>query len=545
MTVLKSNLTPTPDYLSGAFLTHYFLFDTVLGRFLTEGERAAAYSEYAAIFAVTDKAWLDDTYALLNCPILSQADDPNTFYMLSRATAFYPEIFPPEERFLIAQKSNAMRIKVKMLGPSTANLSRERLLSMLEGAAAAGEPDAVSLLTFLRWNGILMDRDPNGALVRMHRLASWNHPAGILMCLRYGPAEQAERCAAVLGAVLDSPSTAHALAHLQRHYALPTVSPCPLAKALERAFAREQLPRDKMSAEVLRMLESSLLDTAAKRKLLAQKNVEEMLAMLPMGIAKSTPFAPVFSLAPLPLYREEESHRLLSNLAMLDVRDRVSYKPLLLICEDPYVLDHYKRLLASTLDDHALGTLDLSDPGLHPFADGKENAVISLLDRLGDAGAVVCLENVQEIPEERAKDLVRFLRHDCLRRFRFFSDSVCFDLSEMLPVLFATEAPCKELCAACDTVELQPVTEQERRQVLQRIAAEKAKLFSLRSLTLSDSAYDLLCGKDLQEAEALIERAVSLQRRDSDELTLTDASFSSCRSEKRVAPTHFWGGKNK
>ena len=533
-------MTYIPEHLMELFHSHFFFFDVVAGSFVSDEARRRVQALYADIFCVTDPAVRESTEMLLSLPIIARAREAHTYQMLCRVSDLYSDRFSHEERTLIARKRNAMRIKGEVLG-LTAPTTAERALSALEFAAAAGDVESVALLAFLQAEGILLPRDTDAARALMHKGARWQHPFCLLMALHYAtPAERAE-LASPLCAAFRTPVRRAVLHHVCAHYGLnANAAASELDVALCDAIDRKQLQRDTLDADVLCMLDSKLLPAQSKRQVLA--NIKDIhLHTLPLRVTKATtpPAARLGDIEPL-CDREEELSRVGEYLTLPASGGGLRPAPLLLICEDRFVLDRYREALCAAFGDHPVGRVDLSDPAHASLSPTPDNALLCELVRLGDACPVMLIESCEEADGERGKALAKLLSANYRRDYRIPSLSLSFDLSGMLPILLAGDEPAPEVVAACRVVRLQPVRDGERKDVIRWLLSRKQEALQLQSLTLDTEALALLCEYEPARISDLLDTALLSCEAVDNAVTLHADDFNAWEHE--AAPTTFFGG---
>lgn len=523
-----SKNTSVPEYLRGAFLTNYLFFDAAFRPFLTPEALDRAYREYADIFCIGDDEWLDHIYGILNTDIFTRATGLHEFNMLSRTASLYPECFSGDEKYLISLRGTAMRVRTERLG-NDKNMTCDRVLLSVESAAKHGDTDCIGLMSYMLYNGVLVRRSTARALKDIARIAEWNSQFGLLMGMRYGDGQTADDYMSRLRTVMNSSSVGDSFDYIAESRGVnpADVPDNELALALEKAFNRQAVTRSLLSAPTLRMLRSPVLSDETKKQLLARKSRDDSFAGLPLNIRTSTPFCKVVSLDNrTPLVRADELEHVRANLGAVDVHGRFDYKPLLLVCEDSFVLDEYKKIISATLAGRKFGSVDAADPG-QSCSGGSDNAIITTLDKLGDAGSVIFVENCDALSAESGRELVSFLRSEYRSNYRIASPSVCLDLSDMLPVLFATEEPCREICEAADVLHLRPMSPEERRTIISQVVADKAGLFGLSDITLTERAYDELERYSMPQVSRMLDRAISTHRRCGESIELDAAALES------------------
>ena len=523
---MKTNNKPLPAYLKGAFLENYFFFDTVLGAYMQDDEIKNVFMEYARIFCIDDEEWLNDVFSALRTDVFKSAVDIRSFRMLSRVASFYVQDFSHLEQYLIANKLPVIHKLSENMFKEGSPRTCDRALRLTEAWAKDGDPDCLALEAFLEQNGVLIQRDRKASSKHIRKSAGWNHLFSLLMQLRYKTDDYDKTCLPALAAVLSTPSAVEAFAHICRTYGIKEkIVPGVLQRALEKAFDKDMAKRDRMSVSRIRVISSPVLSVDAKKELLLNCK-DETLDNLPLKISARTPFEPITKLnCDSPLKREEERKRILANLSVIDVRDSIDYEPLLLICPDEYVLEEYERVLRECFAGRKIGSIDVSDPRRAFISYDKNNALVDLLNKLGEAASVVFVKHCETLDRDMGRELVKLIRSDFRKNYPLSHSPVTFDLSAMLPIMFSVGYPCEPIKEVCDIVELAPLSMKEFKKVVDAIVKEKTETFGLFSLSLSDDAKKELENYSVLEVRQLFDRALAGCRHSGKPVVLTRDDF--------------------
>ncbi len=544
MTKANTRIT-IPEELRNAFLSHYFFMDALFGAFMTEQDKYTAYMDMAEIFCLSDDARLEDFYTVIQSDLFSQAHTYDDFCYLSRTMQLMPHSFTPDEQYILAQKSTGFA-RYRRIFNNAYFPTQSAGLHALEQAAKQGNTYASALLAFFSYTGICLPLSEGRAMHQAKKLSRWNDMFGILMWLHYtdvnadkqSPEESqriTEYLLSMLVASLGNASEQEMLTYLTGYYGyavmtdeedakedvdreLPAITPHKLSKALASVLDGRTLSEDTMHPALLKVLRSPVLSDLAKQNIILSYREGQPLDVLPLNIRRVSQLAPVTSWETHePISRPEEQRKLLANLSTIDARRHHAYRPLLLVCRDPYVLESYTRMLeqviqTSTAQTIATAHIDLGVPSHLSLLTGQDKSMSHLLDKLKDACPVLFLKNCQALEESHAEVLTRFLQVDLRRQFPTPYDDITLDLSGILPILLATSMPDKSLCRMCDVVNLKAVSPEEMSMVLAQLLQTKCQLYGLEALDAEPCVFDKLCGMSPSEASALLDKAIACSR---------------------------------
>lgn len=535
-TTQQQTLRTPPESLVSAFLSQYFFMDAVVGTFMTPQEKLAAYEDMAEIFCMAGYDRLNDIYEVMESDLFAQTNSYDNFCYLSRTMQLMPDAFTSDERYIAAQKSNGFsyfRETFKNGFFTTQNAA----LTGLEQAAKHGNTYATAILSFFGYTGICLPLNEGRALHYAKRLGYWNDLFGILLQLHYADTNDKantdttmKNLLSVLVAALDNGSEKDMLAYIANYYGFAVADewgdepddnvliPNPLAETLEKRLGDSVLAGNVMNPTLLKVLRSPVLSSHAKQTLVASFKEGENLDALPLHIRRVTALAPVTRLnVTSRLNRKDEQMQILANLSTLDARGSGTYRPLLLVCRDPFVLGEYARIMQEVFTKYVTPCgvterIDLSLPGNVSMLTGRDKSMVNLLNKLKDACPVLLFQNCQDLDDGQQEVLVNFLRVEHRKQFPTIYDNVTLDLSGMLPILFATSTPGKMLTRVCDVVTLKDVSADEMVAVLGQIMDAKKDLYQLESLEADAEAIAHLQAMTSMQASTLLDKAIAQYR---------------------------------
>ncbi len=531
----------TPDYLKSVFLKQFNLFDALFGSYMNKSAHIKCYCEYAAIFGISDSAWLDGIYEAVRGELIVGADSLESFNMLLRAMEFFPDRFDPATREVASHRKEAMTTKHKLLGELDAH-TLESALTALDRGAVSGNTDCMSLAAFLNCNGYFMRKSSEAARELIEKAALWNHPLAILMGLKYCKNDTSYHSLAK--SVLDCASHESACEYVCELYGLAKDTPVnPVSLELEKRFFKKLSERELINEGVLKIIRSAVLTEASKVRLLSTPTKEIRTDYLPIDIDRRSSIRIPLSIITKRLSdRAGESRSILSSLSLFPMRHAVEYRPILLLSEDGYVLESYKEALTRGFGDSVVIRIDLASSTDVSFAPTRDNPIVNELNKVGCADAVVFLDNCDRLDERQQRELARFL-HTTARDGKEMSlGDLSLDLGGILPILTAQSTVGIELSEECDTVKLATVKKDEKRAIIRQLAKEKGEIFGIDSLTVEDSVVEMLARHPLALSSSLIDRAVAFMDKSSKSPVITEEDVAQFLPKGGgFEPKSFWG----
>lgn len=529
-----------PEYLKSVFVRQYLLLDTVFGEYMSEDERIRAFDDYATVFGIDEMDWLNKTHGAISSRLVSSARTLPEYNMLARAVEFFPSRFDDDTVRVIRHKQDAVQTKHELFATgSEGNL--EGTLARLESRANSGDADCMALMAYLELCGILIPENKRGALARIRDAARCNHLFALLMGLSRG--EETEEYASILRAVLEGSSQTASYKYLETLYTLPTVEPSGVARALEKRYDLGISKRGKLNEDILKVLRSAVLTEESKIKLLSLGEKEINLEAFPLDIDRcQTARVPTrLSLAGL-IDRRAEKRAILATLSLYNRRDVVRYRPLLLTSADDYVLSAYKASLVKAFSGSSVVTVDMASCSGFPCLPTKENPIINELNRSGNSGTVVILENCEELDARQADELGKFLRINCTRRSLMSVNSLSFDFTDIFPILLSHRDLPDDVRAECDEIRLAPVRKEEKLAAIKDILDQRCATFELERITLDAAAEERLSKLPLTSVATVIDKVLASSAIDTREVAVKDEDIKPYIPKSTgFEPKSFWG----
>ncbi len=540
MKTFQSSVNAAVGYIHGELLKSYSLFEVICGFAVPDKERRLVFDEIADIFCLGDAQWLQETFKRLSAEDIRRANDRNEYNMLARYAAFNPGSYDAEEHKIIACKGAAVKVRdaIHQSGAS----SPEDLLRDLMTAAESGIVPCMALLGFMSANGIAVGRDEEYALRMLDGASRWGSLFGTLSGIRCFGATP-ERLGRLEGILSLTPAKDGEYGEdVASAYGVSLSEADSESRALTYELIRSccagHLKRDRRSERVDALLCSRVITQKSKLSMLARPISDGELSALPLGIKDGgeRPVMIASTFMTSPLSREEEVARIKDALLPLAHPAAMTYKPLMLVCSDSFVLDLYRDAIAELIG-LPRASVSLRDPGNETLGTSLgSNAMLSELDRLGTSRATVFFESPESLDGDSSVRLAKLLRHDYREHFAIGDAEL--DLSAAVPVLLCRKAPERIISEQCLRVDLSPVTTEEKPDVIKQL------LSGFPTLKLSAEAETILCELPVYKARKLLCRADALLCGSSDEISADTINGLLPKEPQRTNLSSIFGGQS-
>ena len=416
------------------------------------------------------------------------------------------------DRIMLSQKREALRAKEEIF-KGCKNITKEALITTLYNTATNSNINAMSLLSFMEYHGILMSKDAERALRRMRVCASWNNLFGNLMCIAYSDqkAEYYDNLYTVFGAI----GQGHVLSYICgiTGYPLEKCKKDRVARIIDRAFGQDIISRKQYDRVFSKLAHSELLSIEDKEKLLLskQKDVLAQLSELPFDIQSvdevsfdSTCFDDVA------LLRQGEIKQIKQNLALISRCSHEVCSPLLIASGDEFVSDMYceaikKGLLGSSVVLLDAGTLCEAD-----FAQSKENVFLRAMCETKASHTVFVIKDCENLDEGALCELEKMLGFEYRKSFKLVTPPVSIDLSTLHFVLLSSKRShaVNVLSSYCDTVWTDNIAKKEKSSVVRSIFNTRKNSFGCCGVAVDDAVCEYLAEFSSSQIQQIVDRSL-------------------------------------
>lgn len=508
----------TASYLMEPLLTQYFLMDAVCGEYLESDTRKNIYGELTRLFCIPSEKETECFFRAAEAEPFKSVTDSAAYERLCRTIEFARKsgqdvALTEMDRVLLARKQEAMRIKAKLFD-KLCNLTDDMIRDTLSNTAMNGDVDAMVMLAYMEYNGICVCEDRASARKRLRLCAKWNHLFGNLMGIAYDP-ENAETYYDRLYTVLRSADQKAVFSYICNQTGYGGVpAKDPVADMLETAFGMKRMKRDTYDRSFAKIAFSQLLTAEDKEKLLLNNKSEAIGTLLDIPFNAKRDSAYCFDCeqaSRIPLPRTEELERIFCGIYPTSGHIPGGYRPLLVASEDAYIPEMYAEALkAGFSGSNSVIEINAATLSRADFAGGKENFILRGLSETKQTHTVFLIKNCDEMGEAELEELIRFLDYDYRRRFKLLEPTVTLDLSDVLPILFASRVnpAAKRLAKECDVVWTAPITDKEKQLMIGSVFARRAKSFGIGSAKLESDGRAFLAPFKTEQIVLLLDGAL-------------------------------------
>lgn len=537
--------------LTEEFLTCYWLVVSVCEGAFDSNRRRAVYDRLADIYCLPEK---NETYfSALEAAPFCTVTDTASYEQLCRVMEYAREsghgvAVSDTDRLLLGRMRIALQKKSAVI-PTVGHLTDAALADTLIRAARNGQIDAMAVLSFLEYEGILPGADRERAVRRMRLCASWNDLFGLLFCLSCDDRYRDERKAA-LRVLLSHSALESAAPYLTEKLCLGEEGDETVPRLLEKAFGLGTVSREKYDPEFAAVAFSEVITAEDKKNLLLSTH-RQALPALPFTMKRGGRIA--FSAdgaAALPPTRREEAGQILRNLAVAVRCPDAVYRPLLLAVGDGFVGDMYEKTIRKCLSGAAVCDVDAAMLAPEDLTPTWQNIFLRHLCATGKTDTVFFIRHCEELGKEQTADLLRLLDPVGRRSFKLTAPAVSFDLSGLRFVLFSRDRsyPFALLSEVCDTVFCEKTADEEKAAAVRSILSDLCRGFEdFKADLAGEDCVAKLMQYDTNDIRLILDRALrDAVYRDEGCITreeLTEAAEELGLSRSR-AEFGYMGGRN-
>lgn len=505
-------------YLMEPLLTQFFLIDAVCQGFIDPAKREETFCELARVFGVPMNDETRAYFAAAVSPQFHTITDNASYERLCRTIEFARHSGQEVEltamdRVILAQKREALTIKEELFGKSK-TLTVDLIADTLLTKSMNGNVDAMVTLAYMECHGLCLRQDAENAVKRIRLCAKWNHLFGNLMGIAYDKRRRAAYYN-TLYTVLRSSHQREVFEYLCRvgGYKKPCEKQT-VARIIDRAFGLGIIRRDVYDPLFAKVAFSPLISDEDKKKMLLSKKQDAIpsLSDIPFDVERDTPFTfDGAKLDKMPLCRTEETEQVLCGLYPAVSNRPELYRPLLLSGNDQYVSSMYATAVKAGFAAHnPVIEVDAGNLTLQDFVGAKEHFILRGLSETGCSHTVFLVKHCEELGEREQEELVKLLDYEYRRRFNLVEPTVSLDLSDVLVVLFAakTTPSVRRLAQECEVVRTAPISEAEKRTVIDRTFRTRACSFGMEAVTLEEEGATYLATFNTEQIARIIDGAL-------------------------------------
>lgn len=527
-------------YLIEAFLSSYYLVESICGELIHERTRGAVFHEMARLFCISGEAALGKYRAESKSEVYYSVQDQASFERLCRLIEFSrlrgrAQTLSQTDRVIIACKRHAVMKKNEIV-KSNMNLTGESILSALSEVAEKGNVDACSIIAFMEYHGICREADRRSAVSRIRKAAGWNNLFACFMGVDYDP-DMRMHYLSVLRSVLSVEGKERAFAYVAEELKIKcAIEKDPGAEILEIAFCKGTVKRDTYDRCACDIAHSALLSYEDKAHILHNNNKEllEHTVSVPFSAVKGEVREFDRSVCrSLPVSRDEELRSILRNVTLPASCSPEICKPLFVVSGDEYVCERYCEMLKGGFGGSAV-IIDAGKLSSHDFDVRSCNVFLRGMAETGIAETVFLIKNCDMLEPVMLEELCKMLDCGYRKRFDLYHSGVAFDLSSLRFVLFASGqgAHLKALSDLCETVTLQKTSDEEKPAIIKTILESQCRVFGCGEVTMSEECKTRLAGFEAKQIDKIIEGALRSLIYDGKKEMTVDTVEEACASLK-------------
>lgn len=499
--------------MTDLFLQTYFTYDSVIGKVANDAERL--FDKLYSAFLLPDKD-RGKKYALVQSKNVRDIETYEDYARLCRIKKYsdFSEInsnIGEEEWHAISIKGEVLR-NVKQLGYADYSASTEiSVCKFLTDTSDMGYIPSMCTLGFLLCEGVFVKKNMLLGQKYLNRAAQWNSKEGMLLSLFYDKNNRNLNLDRLYTVTKDTLfETVYSVA--ADAYGSKKSAIIPENQILKKAFSADLLKPYSYSPQHARLIFCNILSLKDKERALFSENKETVseIADLPLKLTAEEIKADFAALNDFPLSRDDEKERICCALENADFRNDAFYRPLCL-CGDDSIVKAYLSVTSRMFPSAHVEIIDVAELNDFDLEPTKNNVFVRSCNE--DKQNVYLLRFKGEIHKSKLASVINFLQSDKRRRFNLQRPSAIIDLRAIIPICFCDKQNIKSIKPYCDTVELAPVTDTEKFDLLSIAMKERSKQYRIKSISVDDTAQNRLIQYSVEAAENLIDKAARRYRR--------------------------------
>lgn len=288
-----------------------------------------------------------------------------------------------------------------------------------------------------------------------------------------------------------------------------------------------------------------MLSIKDKEKAFFTENKQELsvIAELPLKLSSENSAAPNLSVfSNMPLCRKNEQSKIAAALKNSDLRRLSTYRPLCICSDSEYILKKYAETIVRACPKSHTEMINISDLTAHDIDATPNNIFVRNINE--DKDNYFLMFFVGNIYEGLLDAALGFLQSDRRAKFHLNCPNLTLDLSNVLPVCFCDRKNAKLIRHLCEIVEISEISKEEFPKIIEYMVLSKQNLYGVKGVKISDDAYEMFSGYDIDVIERTTDAALRACRNRAVKVTLTADMFSEYLPENDTKKIGFGMGGN-
>ena len=524
------------------FLSDYFTFDAVVGRFCDSRAIFDCLSQtYYIDSERADKLFILATSAKIrNVATIKDYKRYRRLCKYSEACVLHTSYTAAEDDILTI-KGKALYATNECGLADSGNATKASVYANIVDKANAGQVTALRLYGVLQCEGVFFDKRLHDGLKNLTRAARWNSVEGILALLKYDANNSATYADMLYTLAVGTPFE-EVFTNAQRYHSAKAPKKVKECTLLSKVFGRGQVNPNVYMPVYANLLYSEIISFKDKEKLLLSESKDSINSYmdLPLKLSMRKFTYDVSAITELSITRAEEQSSIIQNALNSDIRHFSTFKPLCLCSDSRFMRSYYAKAIKNLFVDANSVDISVIDLAPHDFEPGMNNVFVRSCDE--DKNNVFLISFVGEINEQAAKEVCDFLQGDKRKNMHLVRPNIEIDLGAVLPICLCDKANAQMLLRHCEKVEILNPTKGELTVLIQELISEKEKQYGIKRLNVAQSVMNKLCSVSIDAAEAALDSAITANRSGNNELTLTDENASKYIKRREQSRGFGYGG---
>ena len=524
------------------FLSDYFTFDAVVGRFCDSQTIFGCLSQIYYIDSErAEKLFnLATSTKIRNIATLKDYKRYRRLCKYSEACALHTSYTEAEDDILTI-KGKALYVADECGLADSGGATKASVYAKIVDKANIGQVTALRLFGVLQCEGIFFEKRLHDGIKNLTRAARWNSIEGILALLKYDVTNSEAYINMLYTLAMGTPFE-EVFEKVRKYHAIKAPKKIKECILLSKVFGRGQITPNVYLPVYANLLYSEIIPFKDKEKLLLSESKDSINSYIDLPLKLSTRKFTYDSSAitGLSLNRAEEQSNIIQNALNSDIRHFSTFKPICLCSDSKFMRSYYAKAINKLFTDANSAEISVVDLAPHDFEPGTNNVFLRNCDE--DRNNVFIISFVGDINEQAEKEVCDFLQGDKRRKMHLVRPNIEIDLGSVLPICLCDKANAQMLSRYCDKGEISNPTKEELPVLVRELISEKEKQYEIKGLRIEKSVMDKLCTLTIDSVETALDLAITANRSGSSELTLTNENASKYIKKRESARGFGYGG---
>ncbi|MEG1964032.1 MAG: hypothetical protein RR123_04060 [Clostridia bacterium] len=499
--------------LQELFLIKFFEMDAIVGKVAIN--KRELFMSLASVYCIFNDNLLNKLYNEVTSEDIFEINTLNeynrTMRVLDYNKRFDKKVFIDDTTLQILNcKGLALKQINRIQESCMAVSSVSHIWSILAEGIEKKEICMFNVAAFMQCEGFCVNRNIQNGLNLAWKCAKWNNIDGLLIMLKYDK-NNTQKYLEMLNTIVQNEMIFDAFNTVFDFYAEgKCIDKDENTNLMSGYFRQCESSKEIYNEAVARMIFSKVLLIQDKKNIIFSENQELIVQLneLPLNsVFAEHPPAPIKELSSiLKLERKDEVEEL--EICLNEQKNEIKAKPLLLICEDKFVLEEYESAFTKCYDkDIPIKKVSAKSLTNLDIAPSKNNFVIETLTKTKSLSAIFIIEDIEKLTENFVNDLTLLLQRESKFQYKLEELKITINLQNCVFILLANkENVDNKIKLLCHEISVGKLAETEKNLMVNSYIELSKEQYKCNKINFEDTAIIALCKLNSTQCENIINK---------------------------------------